>query len=230
MSANILSSVFCAGFNDWKGFCYPPAVWSRGYLFALLAVLLAFAVATSILFARVKSRGKVMRVFRRVTRTPAHHDKDSGQRRKTTTAVVVLAAAASRPQRPSPSPSSSSPFEQHGSSLLSLLVLFATTAPTPLLCLARPAAAHAQSAEVELRALISEAEEDLLLCSCYLLVLLGAAVVPVVHLLCDDVISGVGADLFRCRFRFSWRHPTGTNAVPEGLENEAFSSDLTEDL
>jgi hypothetical protein len=31
-----------------------------------------------------------------------------------------------------------------------------------------------------------------------LLVLVGGAVVPVVHLLCDDVISGLGIDLFRC--------------------------------
>ncbi len=32
----------------------------------------------------------------------------------------------------------------------------------------------------------------------YLLVLVGGAVVPVVLLLCDDVVSGLGSELFRC--------------------------------
>ena len=85
--------------------------------------------------------------------------------------------------------------------------------------------------ETELRTLISEAERDLLLSSCFILVLAGAAIVPVVHLLCDDVICGAGVDLFRCHFDLRPFLSSGSNAACIGSENEAFfNSDNPDDV
>lgn len=213
---------------------------------ALLAALIAFVIATSILFTRVKLRGRTARIFRRATPTPSGdthlitgrgrpitsttQGKSQSKRAKKATAVVVLAAAhSSLSTHPSPSSptTSRSPFEQHGSSLISLLVLLLTTAPVLVLCLTRPVAAS----EVELRTLISEAEQDLFLSSCYILVLAGAAIVPVVHLLCDDVVCGVAVDLFRCLFHLWSSHSSGSNAASVGSENEAFiHSDNPDDV
>ena len=86
-----------------------------------------------------------------------------------------------------------------------------------VLCFMRPVA----SSEVELGPLITEAEQDLLLSSCYILVLAGAAIIPVVHLLCDDVICGVGVDLFRCHFDLGPCHLSTSNAAHAGSENDA---------
>ena len=80
------------------------------------------------------------------------------------------------------------------------------------------------SSDVELRVLISEAEQDLLLSSCYILVLAGAAIVPVVHLLSDDVICGVGVDLFRCHFGLRSSLSSGSHAAYVGSENEVFGN------
>ena len=71
--------------------------------------------------------------------------------------------------------------------------------------------------------MISEAEEDLLLSACYILVLAGAAVVPVVHLLCDDVICGAGVDLFRCHSGVVGSLRSNSDAEKIGSENEAFA-------
>ncbi len=177
-----------------------PAVWPQRYSASLLAIIAMIFLATLCLMLKVKLASGARKWGQQEREEcdedfligSGHKQDKKSKKRKANKAKAKTAVLVIQPCHvPSSSVSASSllassaAFEQSASSLACLV--FALLFPLPAVW--HNYKYHEKYATFN--------EDDEILPWCWLLALATSALVPVTHLLCDDVISGLGLDLFR---------------------------------